>query len=152
MIRLSSLVRVGLFVVATGLVVGCGGGVKDFPRAKVSGKVTFNKKSVPNGTVTFVSDDGSVTDTATIKDGSYTMERAPVGKVKVGVITAQVSGIQQKQMMQKVEGKSVDQGASKEAHVDVPSKFNNPDSSGVELTVPAEGSSSLDINIGGVGK
>lgn len=152
MIRLSSLVRVGLFVVATGLVVGCGGGVKDFPRAKVSGKVAFNKKSIPYGTVTFVSEDGSVTDSAPIKDGSYTMERAPVGKVKVGILSTNPNAGMQKQMGQKVEGKTMEATGGKEPHMDIPGKFSNPDSSDVVLTVPAEGSSSLDINIGGVGK
>ena len=59
--------------------VGCG----KAKRATVSGKVTFNNKPVPVGTVSFV-DAKNRTGTATIDDkGHYTVTDAPVGEVTI---------------------------------------------------------------------
>jgi len=121
--------------------VGCG--TSEPPVAAVSGQVLLNDKSVPAGAVSFVSADGR-TATAPIVDGKYTMERAPIGSVKVGITTPSAAG--NKQMFkQKVEGKSFD--GSSASGVEVPGRYANPDSSGITLDVPAAGSSSLDIKL-----
>lgn len=123
--------------------LGCGS--KEPPRANVSGKVTFNGKMVTQGSVTFVSEDGTATDSGSIVDGVYKLTRAPIGKVKVGIVTPSNAGMKQA-MKQKVEGKSFEGGGG--PALELPVRFANADSSGLVLTIPAEGSTSLDIVIG----
>src|SRR4051812_14424349 len=62
---------------------GCGGGD---PRAPPPGKVTYKSKPLSGGTVFFVTEDGSKIESAPIgSDGTYSWNRVPLGKLKVGV-------------------------------------------------------------------
>jgi hypothetical protein len=63
--------------------VGCGS------KGTVSGKITYNGKPLPSGTVTFVPEKGSVV-TAAIVDGKYTAEKVPTGPAKI--LVTSVSG------------------------------------------------------------
>lgn len=47
---------------------GCAGGIKTYP---VSGKVTFNGKEVPNGTISFIPKSGETATGEIRPDGSY---------------------------------------------------------------------------------
>jgi hypothetical protein len=84
------LQRTRITAIATGLLMllflsGCGGGAG--PRAKVKGKVTFNDRPVPAGTITFFGTDKR-SGTAQLKqDGSYEIADAPVGEVTITVET-----------------------------------------------------------------
>ncbi len=72
------------FVVAAGLVVGCGGGV---PEAEVSGTISYDGKPIEDGAITFFPTDGKgSTGGGTIKDGKYSATKVAVGKTK-GVIS-----------------------------------------------------------------
>jgi hypothetical protein len=68
---------------------GCGGGIKTYP---VRGKVTYNGKAVPNGTVTFISATGPSATGELQKDGSYSLKTtgagsgAPAGSYAVIVV------------------------------------------------------------------
>jgi hypothetical protein len=110
------------------------------PRVSVSGKVTYKGAPVPTGTVTFVSDEQNVVESAVITAGEYTVIRAPVGPVKIGVQTPVVAD--GKQTKQKVEGKSP---AATGKVVSVPSAFRMPATSGLTYTVTAEPSQTHDI-------
>jgi hypothetical protein len=75
----SSLLLGALFAV----VIGCGPDYK--ARAVVKGKVTMGKQPLTAGTVTFFGP-YNITTTAQIEeDGSYVMNDAPIGEVKVTV-------------------------------------------------------------------
>lgn len=62
-------------------VVGCGGG-----KGTVTGKVTVDGKPLPSGRISFVPSKGQGVG-GEIKDGQYTVEKVPVGSVKVTVET-----------------------------------------------------------------
>src|SRR5688572_10066181 len=56
--------------------------------AKVSGQVFYNGELLKGGNVTFVSTEGKPSVSTHInEDGTYTLERAPTGKVKICVET-----------------------------------------------------------------
>ena len=62
------------------LVPGCGPGT-----ATVAGKVTYQGKPVVWGSVTLKAADGSVHQIGINPDGTYRLDRVPVGVAKVGV-------------------------------------------------------------------
>ncbi len=79
------------FLVALGLVVGCGGGGAD--TGDISGAVTYDGKPVEDGSITFVAVDGKApTAGGTIKDGKYTATKVPVGATKVSISASKVVG------------------------------------------------------------
>lgn len=120
--------------------VGCG--KTEAPRAQVSGDVKYQGKPLPVGTVAFVSGTGEVVETGPIKDGRYTVARAPVGEVKVSVTTPPPPSAMQ--MRQKVEGKKMEGSV---AVVAVPSRYNDPGSSGLTYTVTGEKTQTFNINL-----
>jgi len=66
---------------------GCGSST-----AKVSGKVYYNGTLLKGGNVTFISSEGKPTVSAAIQaDGTYTLPRAPTGKVKICVDTSSLN-------------------------------------------------------------
>jgi hypothetical protein len=75
--RLGWVVVLGLLL----LVAGCR------RQASISGKVTYNGKPMPGGSITFIPVEGGGGGTARIdpKDGSYELPNLPVGKMKIGV-------------------------------------------------------------------
>src|SRR4051812_37980474 len=104
------------------LVAGCG--PAEVPRATLSGKISYGGKPLPSGTVSLIV--GSTVASGPIKDGQYTIERAPVGAAKIGVVTPMIAtNSQQMQMKQKVEGKSF--SGEVVQPVPIPNKYNNPD-------------------------
>jgi hypothetical protein len=113
----------------------------EVPRAAVTGKVTYKGQMVPMGTVAFMGT-GNVVETSQIQNGIYTIPRAPVGPVKITVITP-VGGNPQ-QFKQKVEGHTMEGGAGGKV-VAVPGKYSNPDESGLTYTVTAEPNQTHDL-------
>ncbi len=61
---------------------GCGGG-----RSSVSGKVTYQGRTVIYGSVVFLSADKTARSAVIQCDGSYTVDDVPAGVVKIGVIS-----------------------------------------------------------------
>ena len=59
----------------------------------MTGKVTYDNKSVPTGTVIFTSADGKKSSRADIQtDGSYKAGNVPVGEVGIAVVVVQLAG------------------------------------------------------------
>jgi hypothetical protein len=83
---------------------GCSGG----GWAKVSGRVTVNDKPVTSGRVTFVHDDGRSALAIIKSDGSYSAEKVPVGKLKVGIVGLDFAGYEKKIMVKRKDGKMQD--------------------------------------------
>lgn len=67
--------------------LGCGIGNNSKGSASVSGTVKYEGTPLPTGTVTFFNSNKEIVGSATIKDGSYTMQGLPAGKVMVTVAT-----------------------------------------------------------------
>ncbi len=83
--RINPSVRVywGIIVLALAFVsMGCGG-----KHGKVTGTVKYRGTPLTTGTVTFTDPSKQIVGSASIKDGSYAMERIPLGSVKVAVST-----------------------------------------------------------------
>lgn len=75
----------GMLALWVASAVGCGGG-----KATVTGKVTIDGKPLPAGRISFVPSKGGAGVGADIKDGQYTVEKVPVGSVKVTVETTTI--------------------------------------------------------------
>jgi hypothetical protein len=60
--------------------LGCGPSVTE-----VSGTVTFKDRRLTSGSVIFVGQDGESSSSAIAEDGSYQIENAPVGPVRIAV-------------------------------------------------------------------
>jgi hypothetical protein len=73
------------------LVLAAPAGCRSKARAVVKGKVTFNNRPVVMGTVTFIADENRTGSGMINTDGSYTVNDAPVGDVKVVVVVPQRS-------------------------------------------------------------
>lgn len=134
-----------LWLLTTGLAIallaGCAPGEST---ASVSGKVTYKSELVPVGTVSFITEKSVAS--GPISNGEYTVARAPLGDVKITVSTPAVPDEQQqKQMKQKVEGKTF--GGSTTKAVAVPQAFSNPDSSGLTYKVTPASPQTHDIEI-----
>jgi hypothetical protein len=109
------------------LVAGCGPG-----SGRVTGKVLYKDQPVTSGRVVFEGA-GRVESGDITSDGTYRIESAPVGDVKIGVITERPftppSGNQ-------VEaGKSARKGPPTQTGVVVPDKYRNTATSGLTYTV-----------------
>ncbi len=83
------VVRIGfLSAVLIALASGCGGGGKK-PRAVVKGQVTFGDAPVSKGSISFFSvDDPASVGSGEILDGKYEVKDAPIGEVKITVVSA----------------------------------------------------------------
>ena len=67
-------------------ITGCGDG-----KGSVSGTVNFDGQPVPEGSLTFIKDDGKTREGAAIKDGKF-QTSIPPGKYKVEVNAQKVAG------------------------------------------------------------
>lgn len=75
--RLACLVLPCLILAAA----GCGG-----KKATLTGSVRYRNQALPSGTVTFFNADKQIVGSSSISDGKYTVEKVPVGSVKVSVM------------------------------------------------------------------
>jgi hypothetical protein len=135
----------GLLLVLAAAATGCPGG----GRAKVRGKVTYKGTPLTMGKVILVSEDGKVQDTAPIQpDGTFEMDKAPTGKVKVGVANPPPLGAPGGPPLtgspNDEETKQARAIASK--FVPSPQKYTDPDKSNLTATVNA-GSNELNLDL-----
>lgn len=124
------------------LALGCGSS------GTITGKVTYQDKAVPGGTVTFLDEKGHPFRGDIQPDGSYTITKVPKGKVKVTVETASVRPAQanmprgmkmprppQDAPMGDNPGAAMYKEADASRYVKIPEDYANADKSGLELQV-----------------
>jgi hypothetical protein len=145
------LMRVLILLYVVFLAGGCGPST-----GTVTGKVRYNGKPLSSGSVSFLPESGRGSFGARIKeDGSYTIEKVPVGKVKIVVNLGKSRGNNPRRAMMHQAMKSNKVELSEEARKSMPSTFkdaaespqpsawvtsipkrySDPDQSGLELTV-----------------
>lgn len=113
---------------------GCGGS----GLATVEGKVTVDDRPLRAGRVVFRSADGKNTVIAKIAtDGSYRALYVPHGAMNVTV--AGLSKFERSKMQRGVKGKRTNESKARAAAIEsspkVPEKYQNPDASGLAVTV-----------------
>lgn len=152
----------GLFVLPLALIaVGCGSG-----QGTVSGKVSYQGKDVPGGTVFILPSKGGSVSGAIKEDGTYSIAKVPSGPAKVTVETESVKPASAAPAQARGDasfyskmpkppadlakgdvtiGPSLSRGDAKR-YVPIPAKYNDPDQSGLSLTVKG-GKNSFDIDL-----
>jgi hypothetical protein len=138
------------------LLVVCAG-CSSSTQGTISGKVTYQGKPVPAGTVVFVPQVQGGSFVAHIRDGQYKVENCPVGPVKIAVSTP-ANSAPMKGMISKMKppaeiqeklghGTSSEGAASNDAPtVSIPARFQDPEKSGLSYTVKG-GSQVHDIDL-----
>lgn len=129
---------------------GCGG-VSTLPEGEtgtVTGKVTFNGKSVPEGTaIVFLhKDKGIAASSAIAADGTYALRmrrEAPVlvGDYQIGITPPTVE-------LTPAEAEAVNMGKTipEKEWPEIPKKYRNPETSGVTFNVKA-GENTFDLDM-----
>jgi hypothetical protein len=116
---------------------GCGKGT-----GFVTGKVTYRDKPVPSGAVTFHGANGRTDSGSLDAEGNYTIPQAPVGPVKVTVVTGLPPG--PAPVIRRPGGEKPPQhpgekaggtGPAPRKHVVLPKKYEDPQQSGLTFTV-----------------
>lgn len=116
------------------LLSGCGRG----GTATVTGTVTYKDKPLPGGLISFMAEQGNEVARGKIeKDGTYRVNKVPVGNAKIGIQVAEppkyAAGTVSKEQAAKM-GKG--SAAAKPADsVQLPKKFGDPSKSGLTYTV-----------------
>ncbi len=128
--------------------IGCSDVKKlDLSEAKLSGTITYKGKPVPHALVivSTASGEGLAGQGFADKDGNFSVEHVPAGKVKIGINTDAGRG----NMMSAVMSSSV--GKDKSAaptFVDVPKKYFDPNTSGIETQITdPKGTTKFDVKI-----
>src|SRR5262249_55080680 len=132
--RFRPLAGLGLLSLA---LVGCAG------RGDVSGKVTYQSKAVPFGTVLFEGKDGSIQQGAIGPDGSYSVSGVATGEARVAVNSPNPKSS---------EVTPIDKKRKMERHPDVqgwfpiPKEYGTPSTSGLTYTIK-RGANTIDIEM-----
>lgn len=125
------------------LATGCGGEAK----GTVSGKVTYQGKPLPGGFVTFVPDNGAPVHTDIQSDGTYHIDKAPLGPVKISVQPkSEQEAMQSSRMPRDAKGYGKFQSAMTETKSSIPPKYGTPNESGLTYTV-VKGPQQHDIDL-----
>jgi hypothetical protein len=132
-------------VVAFGLLIpwmtGCGSKVK--PTGEVHGKVTYNGKPVTAGNVKFFPEPGEEPVLTLIApDGTYRITGVPVGRSKVAIETLHLKG----HITPPPPGMAKMMNAPQPKYVEIPRKYEQPDSSGLTFEVE-KGAKPWDIEL-----
>lgn len=128
--------------------VGCGPSF-----GKVSGKVYYKTELVKGGTVSFVSPDNKVSRMAEIQeDGSYTVDKVPLGDVTICVDTSsyQPPSANARQYAPPPDApggyKPPDRAARAKRYTWIPQRYTTPEKSSAKYTVQA-GSQEYEIKL-----
>ena len=116
------------------LLCGCGS-----KTGRVSGKVTYKDKPVQGGTVTFLVSGKHSASSPIGEDGSYSIEKVPVGPAKISIVPPVPAGPGGGGPMMDPSkfGGGVEKPAAqpKTKPLNLPEKYKNPEKSGLEYTV-----------------
>lgn len=135
-----------MFVVLAGTLLagGCGGG-GDRP-ASVSGRVTYNGKSVTSGTVVLLSTDGKASDPAAVQpDGTFSIAKAPAGTVKVVFDNPPPPRVDRRLPANDPEAQAASAGAGR--YVLTPPHYKDPTKSGLTLELKSGKNPNSDITL-----
>lgn len=122
--------------------MGCGG-----KKPTVSGTVSYKGEKLGNGNVTFIGADNKAAVSPINADGTYRVNDAPVGAVKITVETAPIPEQSSSPMMKGVDmpdmkGKSSNVGK----YVKIPARYKDPAQSGLTYQVKS-GAQKHDIKL-----
>jgi hypothetical protein len=118
--------------------LGCGPSVTE-----VSGIVTFKDRTLSSGSVTFVGQDGESSSSAIAEDGSYQIENAPIGPVRIAV--ASHPRVPPGLMNPPGQAAALREDP-KDGTVKIPQKYENHKTSGLAYTVQ-RGSHTFNIDL-----
>lgn len=117
---------------------GCGE-----PTTRVSGKVSYRGKPLPSGTITFFCSDNKVVRSCQIgADGSYAIEKVPVGMAKISVSTPPPPPA----LSAEVAKMAPSGGSTPPKPISIPINYNDPEKSGLTYQVP-KGDQPHDIDL-----
>ena len=110
---------------------------------EVSGKVRFKDQTLSSGSVTFVGQDGESSSSAIAEDGSYRIENAPLGPVRIAV----ASHPREPPGLKRPPGQAAPlREDPKDGTVKIPKKYENHETSGLDYTVE-RGSNTINIDL-----
>jgi hypothetical protein len=148
--RLQSLAAVGVCFALTSL-MGCGGGN---PKAALKGTVTYKGAPVTGGTLMLYPASGAPFSISLKTDGSFQVDDAPVGPMKVTVETDSVShaapgGMPPGMAMPKDSKPPPDMpkpdATNQPKKVVIPAKYNKAETSGLTWDTKAEKTKTFDL-------
>jgi hypothetical protein len=125
-----------------GLAAGCGGP----PTGNVSGAIKYKDKPLTAGVVTFINTDGKSW-SGPIVDGKYSVDKAPVGEVKISVQVPTATTGRTADFIAKYpkEAKSAE-SYKKVEPVAIPPHFADPNTSNLKYTV-VSGNQTHDLDL-----
>lgn len=143
-----SILRISILCALGVAVVGCGG---DGPElARVKGKVTYNGQPVAGATVTFMPTTGPLATGVTDSSGEFTLTTtgkpgAVLGKHRVGITKMAAAGEggaagMTPDDMKKMQMEQMKGGGDETVKSEIPEKYADPKSSGLEATVSSNAS------------
>jgi hypothetical protein len=114
------------------LAIGCGSQTK----GTVSGTVTYQGKPLHSGFVTFVVENGAPLHTEIQSNGSYRLDKVPVGPVKIGIRPKSAGGkLQSTPMPRNRQDFAKAKSAMTESDTPIPPKYADPNKSELTYTV-----------------
>jgi hypothetical protein len=122
------------------------------PKGTVTGRVTFRGRPVMYGAVVLVGKDGIAAAGRIETDGTYTVEKAPVGEVSVGVVSKdpvyvhRVTVLKNTREQVTAAALAPPPGVDRRKWMPLPQQYEDPTSSGLSTTI-RKGTNEFDINL-----
>jgi hypothetical protein len=110
------------------------------PTAVVSGTLTYKSQPLTSGQIHFIGEDNKTRSSTINGDGTYRIEDAPVGKVKIAVVSLKHEGEGKLSPGFKILPKPVETVSA------IPTKYGDPARSGLVYPVEAR-SQTIDIDL-----
>jgi hypothetical protein len=122
------------------------------PTCNVTGKVTFRGKPVYTGSVIIVGKDGVAAAGPIETDGTYVVQKAPVGEVTVGVVSKdpvylhRISQLRSSRTPIPASALSTPTGLDRKKWFPIPKEYEEPVRSGLSLSIK-KGDNQYDIEL-----
>jgi len=122
------------------------------PRGTVTGRVTFRGKPVYTGSVIIVGKDGVAVAGAIETDGTYSVQKAPVGEVTIGVVSKdpvylhRVGALRKSREPVPASALTVPAGLDRRKWFPIPKEYEEPVRSGLTFSVK-KGDNQFDIDL-----